>query len=263
MSSAADHLRKEQYKDSSNLQARIELHRRFSTNSQGWARWLFEQMAAVVPEGARVLEIGCGPATIWGANRASIPASWSLTLTDFSVGMVAEAKGVLADRALYAVADAQALPARDGRFDVVIANHMLYHVPDRPLAIAEMTRVLVRGGVFIASTVGDNHLAEIDACLRRTGVAVMPLSGTLHEFTLENGAAQLGTAMRDVRMLEYEDSLRVTEVDPLIAYVLSMTSAAQLSTAALAELRDGFTAEIAARGYVSITKSSGVFLARA
>ena len=33
-----------QYRDASNLNARIALHARFSTNPQGWMRWAFEQM---------------------------------------------------------------------------------------------------------------------------------------------------------------------------------------------------------------------------
>ena len=42
----------------------------------------------------------------------------------------------------YAVLDLQALPFPEACFDAVIANHMLYHVPDRPRALAEVQRVL-------------------------------------------------------------------------------------------------------------------------
>jgi len=40
------------------------------------------------------------------------------------------------------VHDAQALPFADHSFDAIIANHMLYHVPNRPAAYAEFCRVL-------------------------------------------------------------------------------------------------------------------------
>ena len=33
----------EQYKDASNLNARIRLHVEFSTNKYGWFRWVFDQ----------------------------------------------------------------------------------------------------------------------------------------------------------------------------------------------------------------------------
>ena len=51
-------------------------------------------------------------------------------------------------------ADVAALPLRDGSFDVVLAAHMLYHVPDRRAAVSELRRVLVPAGVCIAVTNG-------------------------------------------------------------------------------------------------------------
>jgi len=49
------YLKTEQYKDASNLNARIEIHRRFSTNTQGWFPWIFD-MLEKLPQSARVLE---------------------------------------------------------------------------------------------------------------------------------------------------------------------------------------------------------------
>ncbi|OWJ65640.1 class I SAM-dependent methyltransferase [Inquilinus limosus] len=43
-------------------------------------------------------------------------------------------------------ADLTALPFADGTFDVVIANHVLEHIPDDAAAIAELARVLRPGG---------------------------------------------------------------------------------------------------------------------
>ena len=40
------------------------------------------------------------------------------------------------------VADVQDLPFPDASFDAVIANHMLFHVEDRPRALGEIVRVL-------------------------------------------------------------------------------------------------------------------------
>ena len=47
----------EQYRDASNLNARIEIHRRFSANPYGWTRWLFDLIGAAA--GPDVLELGC------------------------------------------------------------------------------------------------------------------------------------------------------------------------------------------------------------
>ena len=206
----------EQYATDANLNARIELHRRFSTNPT-WGRWLFEQELAGASADARILEIGCGPATtLWGANLDRIEPGWRITLADFSAGMVEAAREVLGGRAEYAVANAEELPFADESFDIVLANHMLYHVADRPQAFREIRRVLVPGGAFHAATNGDGHMREIGAL----GDWWPPETHT-REFGLESGPAQLEPFFVDVRVERFEDDLAVTEVEPVLAYLRS------------------------------------------
>ena len=152
---------KEQYKDASNLDARIALHTRFSTAKTNWYRWLFDHFK--LPPDARVLELGCGPAKLWRENLERVP-HWDVTLTDASPGMIEEARAYLEDapRAFaYKVVDVQEIPFADASFDAVVAIHMLYHVPDQPRALAEIRRVLRPGGRFYASTNGRSHMHEI------------------------------------------------------------------------------------------------------
>jgi SAM-dependent methyltransferase len=106
---------REQYANEANLEARIALHARFSTNP-GWAEWLFEREAPGA--GARILDLGCGPATLWRANHERIDPSWSLTLADSSRGMIEAARRELGERAQYVVADAQTLRFPADSFDV-------------------------------------------------------------------------------------------------------------------------------------------------
>lgn len=49
------------------------------------------------------------------------------------------------------VADAHHLPFRDGTFDVVIARALLEHVEDEQMVVAEASRVLRPGGLFLFS----------------------------------------------------------------------------------------------------------------
>jgi ubiquinone/menaquinone biosynthesis C-methylase UbiE len=79
-----------QYRDASNLNARIALHERFSTNAYGWQRWVFDQLE--LPPDARVLELGCGTGKLWVENRDRTPEGWDVTLTDASPGMLREAR---------------------------------------------------------------------------------------------------------------------------------------------------------------------------
>jgi ubiquinone/menaquinone biosynthesis C-methylase UbiE len=152
-----DHLLNEQYRNSGNLDARFEIHERFSTNPYGWHRWVFDQLN--LDEHARVLELGCGPAYLWTKNSWRMPQGSAIALTDFSAGMLDDARNALAedqDHFSFHQMDAQELNFDNGSFDAVIANHMLYHVPDRSAVFAHVRRVLADNGTFFATTNGNS-----------------------------------------------------------------------------------------------------------
>ena len=54
---------KTQYRDASNISARIRLHHEFSTNPQGWFPWVYEQCE--IASGQLILEVGCGNGALW------------------------------------------------------------------------------------------------------------------------------------------------------------------------------------------------------
>ena len=248
----------EQYRNGSNLNARIQLHARFSTNHYGLHRWVFDQLD-LAPE-SRILELGCGTAALWRENLDRLPAGWEVMFSDLSPGMVQEARRSLAScqQALaFAVIDAQAIPFREASSDGVIANHMLYHVPDRRKALAEIRRVLKPGGRFYASTIGRAHLRELGDLVDRFlpegehwGVS------TAEGFLLENAAEQLAPWFSDVRLGRYEDSLLITEARPLIAYVLS--DAKSLTGERLAAFVQEVERELATHSAIHISKDSGI-----
>ncbi len=248
-----------QYKDATNLGARIELHRRFSSNKYGWHHWVFDQFKLSV--GSKLLELGCGPGLLWFSNRERIPASWQITLTDFSAGMLQEAHQRLGEeRFVYEVADAQMLPFADASFDAVIANHMLYHIPDLPRALAEIRRVLKPAGRFYASTIGREHMRELDELIWRC----WPNShwkgwGKSAPFILENGKEVLTPFFKQVTLHIYEDALEVTEAEPLAAYEFSGRLGSLLSNEKRAAVTDLIQQELVERGTIHVTKASGMF----
>jgi ubiquinone/menaquinone biosynthesis C-methylase UbiE len=243
----SDRLR-EQYATDANFRARVALHARFSTNPH-WTEWLFEREAP--PAGARLLEAGCGPALLWRRNLERIDPTWELTLTDFSPGMLEAARSVLGDRAGYAVADVQELPFEDASFDVVLANHMLYHVPDRPRAFAEVARVLVPGGVFHASTNGRGFMQEL---IELVGPR-WRFASHVEAFGLETGPPQLEPFFADARVERFENELAVTEVEPVLAYVRSSSS---FRGGELDDVRAAVEEAIARDGVFRITSGSGL-----
>ena len=201
----------EQYRDSTNLNARISIHDRFSVNKYGWHRWLFDQLQ--VPEIARVLELGAGTGDLWLQNSERIPAGWSITISDLFPGMLTEARKRLAHVPQIvgsAVVDAQRIPFEDSSMDLVVANMMLYHVPDRCRAIGEIRRVLRPKATLCAATFGEAHLDELFALVPDLAGDL----GTSAEFTLENGREQLAAFFVDVQRVDYVDALDVTDPEP-------------------------------------------------
>jgi ubiquinone/menaquinone biosynthesis C-methylase UbiE len=267
-----DNLRHDQYKDSSNLNARIVLHRQFTIAEQAWLPWVFDQIA--LQPGEQVLECGGGPGWLWRENLDRIPAGCHITFTDLSPGMVAEAQAALAhtaDQFTFQTVNIMELPFEENSFDVVVANHMLYHVPDRPRALSEIKRVLKENGRFLAATNGKKHFREI----RELGQDLLPLSW-LHAqeptseetpiargFRLEDGRAQLQPFFSQVELRPYRSHLAVTEVEPLINYILSSSEARKHITPERRQrVADHIQQIITTKGHFHITKESGIFVAR-
>ncbi len=258
-----EYLLRDQYRDASNLNARIALHVRFGTNAYGWNRWVFDQFA--LSSQARILELGCGPARLWLQNLGRIPEGWDVTLSDFSYGMLQEARrnvqtGQRTFR--FVVADAQAVPFKSEHFDALVANHMLYHVPDRGKALSEVWRTLKPGGRFCASSVGRSHLREIDELVRTFDLGRGPWGGhPTMSFTLENGVEQLAPWFATVTLRRFDDALVITEAEPLVAYVLSMA----VGRAVVGQKRVEFTKhverELSSRGAIRATIETGMFVA--
>jgi ubiquinone/menaquinone biosynthesis C-methylase UbiE len=100
-------------------------------------------------EGDRVLDLGCGPASLWHQWRR-LPSPGRLVGVDLSPGMIAEARSRHPEGE-FEVARAHDLPFADGSFDLVVASAVLHHIPDEhlPGALAEIERVLDEHGRLI------------------------------------------------------------------------------------------------------------------
>ncbi len=256
------YLLNEQYKDATNFSARVALNRRFSVNRYGFHHWVFDHFQ--LDEGSKLLELGCGPGGLWLGNQERIPTNWQITLTDFSPGMLQEARKRLGEEHFaYEVADAQALPFADASFDAVIANHMLYHIPDLPQALLAIRRVLKPAGRFYASTFGREDMHELDELVwKHWPTFPWKSTGKSAPFILENGQEVLAPFFAQVTLHTYENALEVTEAEPLAAYVFSGKIGSLLSSEKREALTDMFRQELAERGSIHNTKASGLFEAQ-
>jgi SAM-dependent methyltransferase len=98
--------------------------------------------AASVAAGQTVLDIACGPGLV---AAAAAERGASVRGLDFSAAMLGVARarhpGIPFDQG-----DAETLPYPDARFDAVVSNFGIHHVPRPALALQQAYRVLRPGG---------------------------------------------------------------------------------------------------------------------
>ncbi len=194
-----------------------------------------------------------------------------MVISDSSQGMVSAARNELRGIPVhfyYSVIDAQSLPFPSGCFNVVLANHMIYHIPDIPLAIEEMHRIISSDGFLLASTNEDDHMQEVDELVHSIEPSIIfgscDLKGThLIPFSMSNGSELLRESFDKVIQFKFDDELIVTEVEPLIQYILSYPGNARdvFTKDKDSELRAKIAERINQDGAFHITKSAGLFIA--
>lgn len=258
-----DFLKSSQYHSAVNINRRIALHEQFNTNPTPWADWIFQHLA--VEESQKILAVGCGNAAQWRENAPKFPDSVRITLVDLSIGMLVDACSHLPDderRFQMVTGDAQYLPFPPATFDRVTANHMLYHVPSIEKAVAECARVIKPGGVFMATTVGRNHMKDLYALLSEFDTAFTPPEGADRRFGLRNGGAYLSRHFTEVSSQAFDCDLWVTDPQPLVNYAFSMWSVEDtIAMEKAGAMRDFFAEKIEAEGGILIRKETGLFLA--
>src|SRR4051812_35754454 len=252
-----DVLTKRQYATGRNLAARAALYE-WQTPHVDFPGWVLSHRTWTGSE--RVLDVGCGYGAYLSRLRRLTPC---VTALDLSVGILGEA-----DRALpKANADIQALPFADTSFDVVLAAHMLYHVPDIPTAVQELRRVLRSGGEALVATNGADDKPEIMKVLHE---AARRPSGTYQKADarclLDDAAAALESCFSNVRVADIRTEIAVPRTEPVVAYVESIRTAAEpaLGVAWLelvSSVRALVGAEIASHGVFRVSTHSGVVIA--
>jgi SAM-dependent methyltransferase len=163
------------------------------------------------------------------------------------------------------VFNAHNIPFEDESFDAVVANHMLYHVPDLNGTLSEIRRVLKPAGKLYASTNGVNHMRELDE-LTSSYIPHKPVGQVIANFTLENGKVVLDHFFAGVELRKHDDSLVVTEVAPLVEYALSRSTIFAGRAQVDENKRQAFTEHVKVKmreqgGVIRITKDSGLFMA--
>ncbi len=252
-----------QYKDDNNLNSRMALHS-FNENKVDWHQWSFDKMD--FKEGDNILELGCGNGMLWKKNSEKINNNCTITLTDISEGMLKSAKDMLKDvnhNFKFKVMDIQNIPYPDNSFDVIIARHMLYHVPDLDKAFSEIKRVLKPKGTFYATTSGSDAMKQLGELVRNfdENIAYSPSKHIL-KFGLESGKILLEKYFDFVVMEELRGNISVSNIEPIVSYVLSTNAKEVLVRDKLYEFRTYLEKELNKKGKIDITTSAGILSVR-
>ena len=202
------------YSDPSRLEERFKAWREYHDPD------MLGLILAAVAEGphAQVLEVGCGDGRFSEQLRDELGAR--VVAMDFSPGMAAQA----ARRGLdVQIGDIQLMPWPDDTFDVVVANWMLYHVPDLDRGLQEIRRVLRPGGRLIASTMGLRHMRELWDLVGDEGAA------PALAFSTENGAEVLGRHFPQVETRSMAGHATFPDHAAAVAHILTSLTRAHLA----------------------------------
>ncbi len=239
-----------QYIDDKNLNIRIMLHQKYSENKQGFSNWIYEKYGDL--SGLSVLEIGCGNGDIW--KDKNIDKIDKLILTDFSNGMLDSAKSNLKNNNIsFKVCDIQNLPFDNNSFDVVIANMMLYHVPDISKGLSEVKRVLKDNGKFYCATFGENSVG------RFTAEILDAEDNTNKKFTLQNGKKILEKHFKKIKKEEYADKLIISDIEDMIKYIFSLKDMYTFNVIDENILREKLNKKMH-NGVLTVPKEYGIFV---
>ncbi|WP_441247997.1 class I SAM-dependent methyltransferase [Kitasatospora sp. McL0602] len=155
------------------------------------AAWVRRLAGWLPPAGERplsVLDVGCGTGSL---SLLMAQAGHRVVGVDLAPEMVARARGKLgaaAQPAWFLVGDAAAPPTRAGRFDVVIARHLLWTLPDPAAALETWVGMLRPGG----------RLVLVEGRWRESGQAATPYVAGAEQLPWHGGvgAEALAEAVR-------------------------------------------------------------------
>ena len=251
---------KKQFSNDKNLAMRINFYKKYTTNKYSFSDWLFDKYK--FKENMSILELGCGDGVHWKDRIDKLPKACKLILSDFSEGMLNLVKERYSkfDNVSFEKIDIQSIPSEDNSFDMIIANHMLFHVPDLNKALQEVNRVLKKGGYFYSATDGNGGMRPF---LHEAIKQFNPESKAFTEqlpFNLQNGKEILERYFPIVERFDYENVLAITKTEDLMEWLKSTTSISGFSEENLADLYKYFENIRVKDGAINIPRETGLFI---
>lgn len=213
---------RQQYLNDEALRIRQEIHIKYTVPKIDYVEWVIRSLEWRGDE--RVLDAGSGAGRYFKLLKSQWPNITYCGL-DFSTGMLGKhpAKGQILQ------ADAQHPPFAPHSFDVIMANHMIYHLPDIDAGIEEFKRLLKPNGVLMVATNSTQSMPELQVLMRRaillltrSGASqVQPPRPASDLFALENGTRKLSNHFYAVVRHDLPSKLVFPDIDPIMEYLES------------------------------------------
>jgi SAM-dependent methyltransferase len=222
-------------------------------------------VARLSGEPKRILDVGCGNGRYTTRLREAFPGAEVIGV-DLASGILETVPEPTV------VADVADLPFEDGSADVVLAMHMLYHVPDIPAALDELRRVLAPGGVLFVSTLASDDKHEYEPLWRDAAKAVLGTdlrlarSVIVDRFSLEIAESLVSERFGSVELHDLPGVIELPEPGPLMAAFRSEEDFFALSPEDFGRLMDEIErrleAHFAGGEVLRITSHSGILECR-
>ncbi len=251
-----------QYKNDSKFKKRQNFHDKYSINKYGFRNWMFDKYK--IFDGCKILELGCGNGIMWDEKYKELPQNVELVISDFSEGMcnIVKQKHLEHNNVQVEQIDIQKIPYKDETFDIVIANHMLYHVSDVDKAIEEVHRVLKNNGIFYASTLGTNGFQKyLNQKFEEFNSNMNYFNIENWSFTLKNGKEVLEKKFNNIQMDEYKDSIEISDENVLVEWIFTSVVMQNLDKNQFKGLAQHFAKDKDEKGIIHIPKQIGCFIA--
>jgi len=256
------------YATDQGLGIRIKTHEEYTVPRVNFPEWVLDRIDWLGNE--TVLDVGCGP------GNYALPAKdrgCRYIAADLSLGMLQN----LVDGGTERVnMDALSIPFRNNTIDVILANHMLYHVPALATALLEFRRVLKPGGRLVAATNSDSFMHQIDEVVDDASRSLggdhlrdPARKGFIWPFSVENGRDQLKAVFDQVLLHELHSELVFPAAEPVVTYIDSTADLYQPHLkngvrwqAVLLEVEQRVEKQIISQGTFRVNKHNGIFVCR-
>jgi SAM-dependent methyltransferase len=221
------------------------------TAPEDFADWVLALLGGYA--GLDVLDAGAGVGRVTARLTLLADAPHTVVALDLFSSMLEAIRGRVgsAPRLVLVNGDIDHLPFRQASFDLVFANHVLYHLRDINRGLDELARALRPTGRFVATTnAGEAHVPVIRLhreIAARTGYGS---ESDASPFSMENGAALLGAHFDHVETRVFTsanhyaskqalvDAYATTGRCRLIAEALGQAAARDLATTVASEWFD-------------------------